>query len=696
MIDLLLVLRSASGSGLDPIFHHLQPRSQRGPITVLPMPEPRPESTQPEARPPGMALPAALLLVSLSGILAWWAWQEGAYFGVVLLPGTVILCAIAGVLLVVLPKSNLRISPPVAVALASLACLALWTLASTLWTPAPDVAVADTQRVFTYALMFAIGLLLGRLLGPRVTLALVTFVVAAALAGIAAVIALLTTHSPLRVLEVDVTLQYPLGYRNANAAFFAIAVFPALGLASDADRDWRLRGLALATATLAIDLILLSQSRASMPAMAIAVSAFLVLSPTRLRSVCWLLLAALPAIAVIPALTDLYAVGNEPHGLRGISDELRAAGWLTCVSALGALLAALLVARLEAHVPGFSSRGGRSNRVVAVLLAALVAGLATVFVIEVGDPIDWIGARAKEFKGGETDLSGHASRFTFNFGSNRYDIWRVALEDAQADPLLGDGAGGFRYTYLQKKEAPRQNVRDAHSVELETLAELGAPGLVFLFAALASIATAAFVSLRRGPPASSLGTVALASGAYWLVHSSVDWFWPYPAVTASALTLLGVACAPGEFRQGPPRWRRWRESAFAGIAILAVSAIPPFLSERYVNHAYAAWRTDLDRAYEDLDRARSLNPLSDVPLLAEGAIAESAGDRSRAITAFGDAAELRPEEWAAHYLLAGLQQDTHPAAARREIEIALDLNPLSGRIQTLARRLGVDATDEPR
>ena len=75
--------------------------------------------------------------------------------------------------------------------------------------------------------------------------------------GCATVVALITADMPRDLLEIDGTLDYPLGYRNANAAFFAIALFPAVGLAADRELDWRLRGLALGTATLCIDLVLL-------------------------------------------------------------------------------------------------------------------------------------------------------------------------------------------------------------------------------------------------------------------------------------------------------------------------------------------------------------------------------------------------------------------------------------------------------
>ncbi len=660
------------------------------------MAEPPPVSTR--AEPEGWSLaataPAAFLLAALSAIFAWWAIKEGAYFGTVLLPGIVVLCAVAAIMLVALPPQRLRLSPVVAGAAGALVGLGLWTLASALWTPAPDAALFDAQRVLAYALVFGLSLLLTRLLGPRARLALVPFVFAAAVAGVADVIGLLTSNTPPDLLEVDGTLDSPLGYRNANAAFFAIALFAAVGLASDPERDWRLRGLALGTGTLAIDLMMLSQSRASIPAVGLAALAFILLSPARARALCWLGLAVVPAIAVIPALTDLYSAGDLPNGLEHITDEMRSAGRVTGLTVIVAALVAAAIARFEGRVPGFSSRGGRSNRLIAAGLAALVVAGGVGFVIKVGDPLDWIDQRAEEFKSGTGDSSGQESRFAFNAASNRYDLWRVALDDAGDDPLLGDGAGGFEYTYLQKKDVATQNARDAHSVELEVLSELGVPGLLLLLAAVGCMAAGAWASRRRGPPAAALSAVALAGGVYWLVHASVDWFWPYPAVTASAFGLLGVGCAAAGLVEGEPRWRPWRAVALAALAVLALSAIPPFLSERYVDHAYGTWRADLERAYDDLDRARSLNPLSDLPNLAEGAIAREAGDEQRAIEAFTDAAEQRPEEWAAHYLLAELKQRSDPAAARREILTAYELNPLSGRVRALARRLGVDLPPE--
>ena len=226
---------------------------------------------------------------------------------------------------------------------------------------------------------------------------------------------------------------------------------------------------------------------------------------------------------------------------------------------------------------------------------------------------------------------------------------------------------------------------------MELLSELGIVGLALFIIAVVAAVLGVLRARRLGPSAAALAAIALASTGYWLVHTSVDWFWPYPAITAPILALLGCACAPAVRTQrrqpGPPLARI---GVVAALALLALSAVPPFLSQRYVDDAYAGWRTDLDRAYDDLDRARSLNRLSDLPLLAEGSIAKAAGDRTRALAAFREAAEKRPEEWATHYLLAELLARSDPSQAREQIRTALELNPLAFNVRALARSLGVD------
>lgn len=650
--------------------------------------EPAPLPARARASPEPTAL---ILLAVLAGTWSWWAWQEGAYFGVVMLPGTVAVCIAAALLAALAPwRIDLRLSRPVAIALASLVGLGVWTIISALWSPAADTAVADGQRALFYALAFGLGLWLCSLLRSRIELALAPLAIAAGLAGLAAVIALATENDLGDLLDFG-TLDYPLGYRNANAAFFAIAVFPAVGLAAAPRLDWRLRGLALGGATLCVDLFLLSQSRGSIPAVGLALVVYALASPFRVRAVCWLALAVIPAIGFVPALTDLYEAAND-EAARSAIPELRATATMAAVTSLGAAVIGALAARFEARLPGLGLASPRGNRAVAAGIAAAIAIAAVGFVAAVGNPADWIDERVEEFKGGGTpNVTRQSSRFTFDAASDRYDLWRVALDDLGESPLGGAGGGGFEYSYAREREVAQQEARDAHGVLFELAGELGLIGLLLFGGAIVGSVLGLLRARRRGPAEAALAAVALAAGAYWLVHSSIDWFWAYPAITAPALALLGSGCAPAVSSETARISRASRRWLVAALAALAISVMPPFLASRYVDDAYAIWREDAQRAYDDLDRAANLNRLSDAALLAEGAIAREVGDRERAIAAFEAAIARRPDGWAAHYLLAELLAGRNPRLAREQIAIALELNPLDRAVRRLARELEVAA-----
>jgi O-antigen ligase len=114
----------------------------------------------------------------------------------------------------------------------------------------------------------------------------------------------------------------------------------------------------------------------------------------------------------------------------------------------------------------------------------------------------------------------------------RSAYWRVAISDASAYPLAGSGAGSFD-DYWTTHRTVEVGVQDAHSIYLETLAELGLVGFVLLVGALASPLIA--IGAARSDP-----NVAIAAAGYiaFLVHAGLDWDWEMPATT-----LTGLACA---------------------------------------------------------------------------------------------------------------------------------------------------------
>lgn len=86
-------------------------------------------------------------------------------------------------------------------------------------------------------------------------------------------------------------------------------------------------------------------------------------------------------------------------------------------------------------------------------------------------------------------------------GAGRVDLWRIGWRMAEQEPLLGVGAGNFQTSSPRFLLEPGALVRDdfvldrpkqTHNIYLQTLAELGIPGLLLLLAIIAfSIACAA-------------------------------------------------------------------------------------------------------------------------------------------------------------------------------------------------------------
>jgi hypothetical protein len=114
---------------------------------------------------------------------------------------------------------------------------------------------------------------------------------------------------------------------------------------------------------------------------------------------------------------------------------------------------------------------------------------------------------------------------------DRPAYWRAALADTGRHPVLGSGAGSFDDFWLDNRLIAA-NVRDAHSLYLETLAELGPIGLALLLGALVPPLAVAMRSQTH-----DLVPTAAAAYSAFLVHAGLDWDWEIPATT-----LAGLAC----------------------------------------------------------------------------------------------------------------------------------------------------------
>jgi len=305
-----------------------------------------------------------------------------------------------------------------------------------------------------------------------------------------------------------------------------------------------------------------------------------------------------------------------------------------------------------------------SRRVVlAVTIAVLCAG--AVALVRVGGP----SGALREFSHAAPSVKADRSRRLFSLsGSSRAQYWHVAWRDYRQHPWLGSGAGSFQRRWLRSRPADLP-VLDAHSLYLETLAELGPVGLGLL-AALLALPVAAGVIAWKQPLA------APAFGGYvaYLVHAAQDWDWELPAVT-----LAGLACAAALLilAEREPRSALVRKARAAGVGAAVLLALVA-LGALAGNQTLAAASVSLDadkpaRAARDARWAKSLVPWSPEPWRLHGEALLSQGNLDGARRDFLTALRKDPSDWDSWVDLALVTQGSE---RKRAVERAQRLNPL--------------------
>ncbi len=439
------------------------------------------------------------------------AFSRGGYFDAARLRAGIAACvlAAAGVLL------GVRTTLAGKVALAGMAALTAWTALSLTWAPMGGPAIDDLERLVLYlaALVAAAAVLDTRATEP----ALLAGITLTAIYGLSERL-LPGVIGLTRSAAAGDRLSQPLTYWNAQGALAAVGLVLAAALVARETPLARgrvvhayrgrpgVRRLAAAAAPfLGLDLYL-TLSRGALGAFA---AGLLVLLAMRPRRATLLAVVLVTAAATIPALAAETVFGGVMHAQ---SASGAGAGMLILLLATSA--AAAWLSRPWEPEPLDWLRPAAS--------IALAAALATTVV-----------AAAHSGRNGAPEGS---NRLT-STQSNRYAYWRVALDTFADNPLKGVGSGGYRVEWLQRREFA-ETVRDAHSLYLETAAELGVIGLLALAALFGGVAACV-----RGEAAAG------AALATWAVHAGVDWDWEMPALTLVAVLLAGAVIARAARRE---------------------------------------------------------------------------------------------------------------------------------------------------
>ena len=614
-------------------------------------------------RAPG--LPAqTVALVALLYLAA----TEGGYYGTDWYPVGLIVLALVALWGTAVPPARRPGGAPL-VALVLLGLFAAWSLCSVAWAGEASAAWDGGNRALLYAALFALFSLWT--VGAREARWLLALVgLGIALLGLVELLRFAAAGDPRDYL-LGGRLAEPIGYQNGNVALWLMGAVACLWLAASRLPHPVVRGLGLGGASLLGSLALMGQSRGSLFALPVALLLFLALAPGRLR-----LLAALAAMAPAVALAAgpvLDVVdGAESAQLPGLVDD--AARAIVLPSALLVALGAVVALAELRWEP--SAKTVRRTRVAAAAVFGVAAlALAGVALVRAGDLRSELSERWEEFRSSEDAAEGTAR--LGSAGTNRYDFWTVAWESFEREPLRGMGSDNFQQDYLARGTT-REKPRFPHSLELAVLSQTGIVGGLLFGGALGAALLAAALSLRRlSGAAPDAVAAALAVFLYWLLHTSVDWLYELPALGGLAFALLGLATAVRD-EEAPPRrfGRPARVAAPLLAAAAALSFLPPWLAEREIDRAVEVWRTSPAAAYERLERAADLNPVSARPAVVEGTIALRAGQSARAERAFRDALEREPRNAYAWLELAALASSRgERVEARRLIARAVRLDP---------------------
>jgi Flp pilus assembly protein TadD len=642
--------------------------------------------------------PATVPALAAIALFIVWAADQAGYPVTHWAPGGLVVLALLGLTVVIVGSGWSQAPRTVRVAVAALAAFTLLSFLSILWAGVTGDAWEGANRTLLYLLVFALfashrqGAASAALLLGGWTLAMI------ALAAFALLHVDSAGAGSLGTLAPEGRLVYPSGYANANAAQWLMAFWPAVLLARTRQLPWGLRGVLAGGAVLLAEVALLSQSRGSLYATPVMLVLVFALVPNRTRTFALLVPVAAGVLAAAPAVLrvgDHLGPADTP-----LPAHLHAATLAVLAAALAVGLTVAAGAALDAG-PRLSRRSRLALRrgVAALALAALVAAVAGGLAVA-GDPVTRLESAWHSFKGGYGEDSHTGSRLTSGLGSNRYDFYRVALDEFAAHPLLGIGADNFQDEYLihgRSGETPHY----PHSVELRTLSQTGLAGGAIAIVGLGAALLAAAAALRAGDPlARSVAAGGLACFGYWVVHGSFDWFWEFAGLGAPAFALLGLACAlappraharppggdgaspvaPGSRREG--RARR-SPAAVAGVAAAALAALAaaaslaaPWLSQLELQSAARVWTTAPQTAYARLRDAAALNPLSDQAYLLAGSIAVRYGELDRAAHQFSLALERDPHDAYATLQLGAIASTRgEPVAAVRLLARALSLNP---------------------
>ncbi|TML65650.1 MAG: hypothetical protein E6G14_16150 [Actinobacteria bacterium] len=402
------------------------------------------------------------------------------------------------------------------------------------------------------------------------------------LGGVTAAIVLVSTYSlatrlfPERLGRFDAIAGYrlsvPVGYWNALGIFAAMGVLLAFGFAVRGLQPIA-RAVAGASTVPLTATLYFTYSRGAWVALAFGALAMLALDTRRLQLLGAFLLIAPPAAVGVWLASRFEALTNRGSTLAAASPDGHRLALLLAFLSICAIAATVVLSSLAKRL-----KPQRTARMVlGIAIIGAVVGLLLGIFARYGSPSTLARRAYDSFSAPAPAIPTNLNKRLFVLsGGQRVPQWKVAWHDVKAHPWLGSGAGSYHAYWLQRRPIAAP-VLDAHSLYLETLAEMGPVGLALVVGALLMPIIAAVRTRHRSLVAPAFGTYCA-----YLLHAGVDWDWEMLAVTAVAVlvgaALLGVA-RPDDARPLSITARGALVIACAGASAFAFVGLLPNVGE---------------------------------------------------------------------------------------------------------------------
>jgi O-antigen ligase len=611
------------------------------------------------------ALPGPLTALAAAAAVGPLAASSGGYFSTSWGWAVVPIAWITAVALLVRPR--IPVYRLEVVFFAALVLLTGWTALSLAWTADFPQTVLEVERLLLYVVVALAAFVLLR----RQYVAWALAGTALACFGICAY-ALETRLFPTSAGGATIggsRLQGTIGYWNGLGIFAAMTALLVAGLAVRS--TWRPgRPLAAAAVVIVLPTLYFTYSRGAWGALIAGLVVLFAVDPHRLRSSVSLLVIAPFAAGAVLVCARSDALTQLDRPVREATADGHRAALVVVLLAIGAAAA---IALLE-WLGGRRQPGPGVRRAYAIVLVVVVLTAVSVALAAYGGPVSAAKRAYHSFTGAPVQVGADTSLNArlFNLSSNgRLHLWSAAWNDFTAHPVLGSGAGTYE-TYWYRHRTDDQTVQDAHSLYLETLAELGLPGLALLAIALSiPLVVLARVRWSRYGPA--------LAGAYvaYLVHAAVDWDWELSAVTVTALVsglLLIVLARDGRapLLRGVPR------AVLVGALLLPLAGFSLYTligNRRLADASEAAAAGDWRHAAAEARSAVDWLPWSAGAWHALAAADAARGLRRRAVVEMREAVERSPNQWSLWYDLGNVATGVE---RRQAYARARELDPREG------------------